>query len=82
MLIVDIYIPALDGKYDFMLDENRRVDVLTDSIVKLLETKLNEGAYAGERRFLLCSFRQRRILPEKLTLKECGIKSGCRLLLV
>ena len=82
MIIVDIYIPALDTTLDFLLDENKRISTLTGQIVALLEKKLDEKSEAGQEGFLLCSFRQRRILPESLTLKECGITSGSRLLLV
>ena len=43
MILTDIYIPAIDGNYDFMLDENAQLTQLIAEISEMISKKVNEA---------------------------------------
>ena len=66
MLMVDIYVPAVDKEYDFTLN----ADIKIRKIVGDVEC------------FMLCDGDRNRVLPTNMTLGEFGIKTGSRMILV
>lgn len=82
MILVDIEVPANGQRYDFRLDENVSIAELIEEIGAMLisGTKENEIEKTGD--MLLCDYSCRRILPLDCTLKQCGIGSGYRLVLL
>lgn len=82
MILVDVYVPALDKTYDFQLDENVRIDELTAEIAEMLlrERRLGENKNVDE--FILCSMDNQVILNDETTLSENGITNGGKLMLV
>jgi len=82
MILTDVYVPALQETFDFELDENMPVGVITREIAQILACKTGTSLKTGEDAFLLGSFEKQDILDGALTLKECGIKNGSRLLFV
>lgn len=81
MILVDIYVPAVNKMYDFRLDENVYVAGILDEIGAMLLP----GCAASREKIedmLLCDYEGKRILPLNRTLKQSGIGNGCRLVLL
>ncbi len=82
MILVDIEVPANGQKYDFRLDENAYIAELIEEIGAMMVSGQDENGAEKIRDMLLCDYGSRRILPLELTLKQCGIGSGYRLVLL
>lgn len=82
MIIVDLYVPAINQTFDFQMDENVTVRQLTDEIVEMLQRKITGRIYEPDRSFSLCSYELKGVLPADKTLHECGITNGSKLLIV
>lgn len=82
MVNVDVYVPSLDETPDFKLDENAPVSQLLDEMTEILAKRAKEDAGADLKGFLLCIPREKRVLPAHLTLQQCGVKNGDRLMLI
>lgn len=82
MILTDIYVPALNEKYDFQLDETVPVQMLIDEIVEVLQKKSGGIPEDSSHPFVLCSFEQMCILDSARTLQECGVKNGSGLFIV
>lgn len=82
MILVDIYIPALDTIYDFRVREDIPISQLKAEIVEMLckKEKAQESLKSDD--FLLCSKDNGKILAPEATLESCGIQNGSRLILV
>lgn len=82
MILVDIYVPALDKTYDFQLDENVRIAELTAEIAEMLMRELRLGENKNIDGFVLCSMGDKVILDDETTLSGSGITNGGKLMLV
>lgn len=82
MILIDIEVPANGKKYDFRLDENAYIADLVDEIGAMLLNSSEAKEVEKIKDMLLCDYNHNRILPLDSTLKQCGIKSGARLILV
>lgn len=82
MILVDIYIPALDKTYDFHVDENVPVGNLIMEIAEMIGNETKSGNRLSVDKFLLCSMDQERIFRKKSSLRSYGIRNGSRLMLV
>lgn len=82
MILVDIAVPALDNTYDFRLDDNATVAEIMDEIVKMICQKEMSHLEGKEEDLLLCSAGGHRTLDQTWTLRDSGVRSGDRLLLV
>lgn len=82
MILVDIYVPSVDKTYDFHLDENARVRTILEEVVEIIGQMERTSLTGDPAELLLCDRQGRCPLPEKATLRDCGIRSGSSLLLV
>ncbi len=82
MILVDIYIPSMDGSYDFMLDENVPVGQVIAEISEMVSKKVNGKPLEKREGFMMCSMDQRKTLDKNQTLYGNGIRDGNRLMLV
>ena len=82
MILVDITVPSVDTTYDFKLDANTPIGIIVEEITQMICQKEKTTFYGEKERLLLASYRNKIILERDKTLKECGITSGDRLLLV
>lgn len=82
MILVDIYIPAIDETYNFELDENVRIEHVIKEVVEMItkKTKSMVASSAGE--FLLYDMADAKALQKEYSLCLLGIKNGARLMLV
>ncbi len=82
MVMVEIYIPLLDKRYDFRLDEHTQILYLLEDISEIICQKEQCSMGGDWRSLFLCDMATRRRLPFASTLSECGVKIGDSLLLV
>ena len=81
MILVDVYVPMLDGKYDFELNEETKTEMLIDEVVSLIEQKEKLGCKMERNKFFY-DLERERMLKRNENLVRQGVKSGDRLILV
>ena len=81
MILVDVYVPVLDGKYDFELDEEAKTEILISEVISLIEQKEKLGCKMTRNRFFY-DLERERMLKQDENLINQGVKSGDRLILV
>lgn len=74
--------PSLDKSYDFKLDEDIVLSVITDEIASIICQKEQCGISGNKRELMLFKPANSHILSMGLSLYENGIKTGDRLVLV
>ncbi|MBQ3281486.1 MAG: hypothetical protein IJH41_03660 [Eubacterium sp.] len=87
MIIVEVYSPSVDASYDFQIDENISAAEAAGAVSEMIARKNGSeasddnaaGAYGDA---ALYDTDSRRELDRLRTLKENGVTSGRRLLLV
>lgn len=82
MILVDIYIPAIDSTYDFMLDENVPIGQIKEEIYEMLLKKVREAKGESGRAFSLWAVSAGRMLEDEDTLYTSGITDGTRMIYV
>lgn len=81
MILVDVYIPAVEQMYDFRLEETCCPDMIIGEICEMVEQK--EQMMPDEKeRYLLFDASLRRALSYEKTLEESGVTDGHLLILV
>lgn len=76
MIHVEIYLPLLDRKFDFCLEEDGRVEDVTEEIAEVV-CRHERCTLAGEQEdLILCKPAQHRILAAGMTLAQCGVQTG------
>jgi len=81
MITVEISAAASDRIYEFHLDENTPLRVLTEEIGSMICQK-EQAVQEGCDELLLCDVRKRHILSPAKSLAENDVQTGDRLLLV
>lgn len=82
MILVDIYVPAVGNTYDFQLDEGEMAGTLMEEIGELIGQKEHSRIVGDVGDFMLCTRRDKKILPKGMTLAASGVRNGDSLLLV
>lgn len=82
MILADIYIPAVDANYDFMLDENVPVVQVMEEISEMISKKVKEKKPEQINDFVLYSMDTGTLLDHNLNLYANGIHDGSRLIFV
>ena len=81
MIFVDVYVPSLDKEYDFHLDETVTVDTLIREMAEIISQKEQCEIIGNKKDFMLCLQEKEKILPFHMTLQECGVHTGSRIIL-
>lgn len=81
MILVDIYIPAIEQMYDFRLEESCCPDVLIGEISEMVEQK-EQMISGGQETFFLFDASQQCMIPHGKTLAQSGVADGHLLILV
>ena len=76
MILTEIYIPAVDSEYDFMLDENVPAAQIMEEITSVILKKVNETGKGDLGEFLLYSRDEEKCLDLKKSLHRNGIRDG------
>ena len=82
MILTDIYIPAVDANYDFMLDENVPAVLVMEEISEMICKKLKEKKPRQITDFVLYAMDTGTLLDQNLSLYANGIHDGSRLIFV
>ena len=82
MILVDVVVPSVDKSYDFNLDENAQIALVMEEIVGMICQKEQCKIIGDKTNLLLCRYDGQVILDKQMTLRECGIMNGYKLLLV
>ncbi len=82
MILTDIYIPAVDGNYDFMLDENVPVIQIMEEVSEMISKKVKERKPQNIGEFVLYSMDANAMLDQNKSLYANGIHDGSRLIFV
>lgn len=82
MILVDVYAPSIDQTYEFKLDEDVPVSVITDEISSVICQKERCELQGDKALLRLFSSKSRRALTPVFSLYENGVKSGDCLIIV
>lgn len=82
MILVDIYSPAVDQTYDFMLDENASLNAVMLEITEMIAKKTGSDVPTDAGAFILYHVERGVPMQTDKTLFENGVRDGDRLLLV
>ncbi|MBQ6787679.1 MAG: hypothetical protein IJO85_08155 [Lachnospiraceae bacterium] len=82
MILVDVFVPSVDNVFDFQLDEDVKIGMLVEEIGEMICQKEHSHLDGKMEKLLLCSLDNRQILPKNVTLAECGVKTGGKLMLL
>ena len=82
MIMVDIYMPAIDESFDFMLDENADLDVVILAVSEMIARKTRSEIKPGDDGFVLYYVDRKVPLAADRTLYESGVRDGDRLIMV
>lgn len=82
MILVEVYVPAADEKFDFELDENVKIDQIITELGEMLSKKMKSPMVKSTDQFMLCLMGRDEILQRDRTLYQSHVKDGSRLLLV
>ena len=80
-IIVGITIAATDSRADYMLPVHVPVKVMTAELAQLVEQVYPEVSFEGQTP-MLCSMKNKAVIPGNLTLAQAGVRDGHHLLLV
>lgn len=82
MLLLELKVPALCGRYDFELEESASVEVLIQEIVAVICQKERCQCFQNAQGLRLYSQElERQLLPSEV-LGTCGVRNGQSLILV
>lgn len=82
MVVVDVEVPSVEQVYDFALDENAQIALVIEEIAEMISQKEHCVLNGSRDELLLCTYIGKAVLDRHATLKESGIVTGSRLLLV
>ena len=82
MILVDVTVPSVEKTYDFSLDENAQIALVMEEIVEMISQKEHCSIIGNKEDLLLCKYDAQIVLDKQATLKDCGIVTGNKLLLV
>ena len=82
MILTEIYIPAVDGNYDFMLDENVTVMQVMEEISEMIAKKVKEKKPERIEDFVLYSVDTNALLDPAKSLYHNGILDGSKMIFV
>lgn len=81
MILIDVYVPAVEQTYDFSIDENCKISSLLGELQEMIASK-EHRTIVNVNELALCSIEQRRRLNHSTTLADNNIKTGTKLILV
>ncbi|MBD5450247.1 MAG: hypothetical protein HDR28_08875 [Lachnospiraceae bacterium] len=82
MIMVDVYVPAVDREYDFSLDQNVEISLIIEEISEMIAYKEHSEIVGSVEELVLCDRENGRILEGSKTLCASRIQTGSKLMLV
>lgn len=81
MILVEVYVPAIDQAYEFEIDEYVPLALVTEGLSALVASQVGRS-WSKVAKPLLCCQDMGVVLPNQRSAYQCKIKPGSRLLLV
>ena len=81
MIIIDIFVPAVDRTYNFSLNESVNIGSILSEVTEMIEQKERVHITGNKAELQLYNKEKKCPLPEDNTLNECLIKTGDSLIL-
>lgn len=82
MILVDIYIPAIDEVYDFELDEKSKIQYIMSEIIEMIAKQTKSSNPGRVEEFMLYDMSRAIAFRRDETLEAYGIQTGAKLMLV
>lgn len=82
MILVDVYAPAVDQTYDFLLDENADLSAIVLELTEMIARKTGSEKPGNAGDFVMYHAGMESPLSMSKTLFENGVRDGDRLILV
>ncbi len=82
MILVDIFVPAVDNTYNFSLNEDIPIDKIIEEITAMIAQKEQTDLTGEKEKLMLYDLSGKRPLPRENTLNDCYITTGTGLMLV
>ena len=82
MILIDIHVASIGESIDFRVDETVKISQVLSEISEMLTVKYRTELNKPVSECWLCSYEEKKILEENLTLWEYNITNGSKLLLV
>lgn len=80
-LVVEVYLPAAQQKYDVRLPANAPLSTLTQLVGQVV-SQASEGVYIADEGSVLLDRERGTIFDINMTPRELGLKNGSRLMLI
>lgn len=82
MILVDVYVPAVDESFDFALDEDILIEKVIFEMMEMISKKMKGGNEGFAEDFFLYFIDKEEKLEKASTLYASGVIDGSRLMLV
>ncbi len=82
MILVDIYVPSVDKTYDFQLNEEISIRTVVEEIAEMIGQKEHSRIVGSTEDLFLCHYTTQSILNKEISLRDAGVVTGDKLLLV
>ena len=82
MIMVDVYVPAVDREYDFCLNQNVEIGAVIEEISAMIAYKEHSRIVGNMEELMLCDQGNDTILDRRRTLRACRIQTGSKLMLI
>lgn len=82
MILVDVYIPAVDEVFDFELDEKSKIQYIMSEIIEMIAKQTKSTNPGKVEDFLLYDTSRAIVLRRNESLEAYGIETGSKLMLV
>ena len=82
MILIDVYIPAVDEVFDFELDEHAKIQQILREIIEMISKKTKSKSVGRIEDFFLYDMKSCKALRSDMTLCSYNIQDGSNLMLV
>ncbi|MGN0621786.1 MAG: hypothetical protein ACI4I9_07955 [Porcipelethomonas sp.] len=82
MIIVEVFVSAVDKSYDFKLNENVPSVLLAEEICEMVCRKEQCRIQGNTEDLLLCCINSKQVIPSEKSLSDMNIHTGEKLVLI
>lgn len=82
MIMVDVYVPVYEKTYDMEVDEKVSIGLILEEMANVVCQKEMGKINGKADELCLCSYKEQKILSPERCLRDYGIQTGSKLLLL
>lgn len=82
MILVDVFVPSINNRYEFQLDETVKIELIIDEIAEMICQKEHCDLLGNKEDLCLGAYQSECILQRQTTLEQNQVEDGSRLILV